>query len=223
MQTDSDAQLTRAGLAGDRRALDAIYRRYRPVVAATARRLLREPADADDAIQETFLIVFQRLAQLSDPSALCGWIARIATTRAHRVFRGRRRARRVWLDDPQPVLDRQPSSAVRPDLLAELALVGRGLELPLALHAAWILRHAGGLELEDIAARCGCSLATVKRRLADAQALIDRHVDRHVDHARPGVAGPRRDRDCRGQPTQVIATCRPVSTPSRTRDQFREP
>jgi RNA polymerase sigma-70 factor (ECF subfamily) len=177
MYTETDAQLARRGQAGDRRALDAIYRRYRPLVAATAHRLLRGAADADDTVQETFLIVFQRLAQLADPAALCGWIVQIAARRAHRVFRVRRLAQRMWLDDPQAAIDSQASSAARPDRLAELALLERALDMPPPLRTAWILRHADGIALDDIAVRCACSVATVKRRLTDAQAIIERHVD----------------------------------------------
>jgi RNA polymerase sigma-70 factor (ECF subfamily) len=176
MPTETDTQLVRRAQAGDRRALDTVYRRYQPLAAMTARRMLREAADADDAVQETFLVVFERIAQLADPAALCGWIVRIAVSCAHRVFRVRSVARRGSHDDPHAVLDRQASRAAGPDLLAELALLERTLDMPIKLRSPWILRHVGGIALEDIAARCACSVATVKRRLRGAQVIIERHL-----------------------------------------------
>jgi RNA polymerase sigma-70 factor, ECF subfamily len=199
MQTQSDAQLIHHARAGDRRALDEIYRRYQPLAATTARRMLREPADTDDAVQETFLIVFERIPQLVNPAALCGWIARIAVSCAHRVVRVRRLARRVWHDDPHAVLDRWASSAAGPDLLAELALVERALDIPLELRTPWILRHIGGIELDDIAMHCACSVATVKRRLCDAQAIIDHHVE----HGSRRTERPRTKRSDQGQPASA--------------------
>jgi RNA polymerase sigma-70 factor, ECF subfamily len=210
MQPPSDAQLAVRGAAGDRGALDEIYRRYRPIALATARRLLREPADADDAVQETFLLVFRHLAQLAEPGALSGWIARIAARRAHRVFRVRRLTHRHVLADPGAALDRQASGGARPDLVAELALLDDALDLPPALRAAWLGRHVGGLSLPDIAARRGWSLATTKRRLADARARIARHVGRDA----PGVDRPARAPvvgDSRPERVDAITTARSIS------------
>jgi DNA-directed RNA polymerase specialized sigma24 family protein len=44
---------------------------------------------------------------------------------------------------------------------------------------AWSLRHLEGERLEDVAERCGCSLATAKRWIATAQARLEKEI-RHV-------------------------------------------
>jgi RNA polymerase sigma-70 factor, ECF subfamily len=66
---------------------------------------------------------------------------------------------------------------VSTDQRAELALVDRLLRgMKPALRLAWMLRRVEGLELDEVALLCGCSLATAKRRIAEADAIVDRHV-----------------------------------------------
>lgn len=74
----ADAELVARAGRGDEWAHEAIYRRYVRLIAGIAQRLLRDPAEVDDVIQETFLIAFEQLPRLAAPSALRGWLARIA-------------------------------------------------------------------------------------------------------------------------------------------------
>lgn len=172
-----DAELVRRGCAGEVWAREQIYRRYADLVAATARRLLRSSDEVEDVVHETFLIAFERMAQLLDPRALRGWLAQIAVRQVHRRFR---RARfYAWFggEDPTPSLEAQASGEASPEQRAELALVDVALsEMPLPLRTAWVLRRAVGLPLDEVAVACDCSLATVKRRIAEADARVARHV-----------------------------------------------
>lgn len=86
----ADAELVRRALARDAWAEDLIYRRHAPRVASVARRLLRDPVEAADVTQETFLVAFERLATLTEPAAVGGRLARIAVSRVHRRWRWRR-------------------------------------------------------------------------------------------------------------------------------------
>ena len=66
---------------------------------------------------------------------------------------------------------------VSTDQRAELALVDRLLRgMKPALRLAWMLRRVDGLELGEVASLCDCSLATIKRRIVEADAIVDRHV-----------------------------------------------
>lgn len=169
---DSDALLVQRRRAGDQTAFTAIYRRHAPAAAAIAGRLLRNPSDVEDVVQETFLIVYEQLERLAEPAALRGWIARIAISRAHRRFRRRQLAQ----IDATAQVDQQISSDASPEQCAELALIDRALDMPLELRVPWMLRRALGERLEEVALACGCSLATVKRRVVDADAMLAHHV-----------------------------------------------
>ena len=172
-----DADLVRRAKRGDEWAHEMIYRRFVRLVASVAQRMLRNPSDVEDVVQETFLIAFEKIDQLGDAKALKGWLARIAVSRVHRKFRFRRWTRLWSAAELEASLEDQASDEATPEQRTELALIDDALAaMPLALRTPWILRHVLGHELADIAAACECSLATVKRRIADADAIVARHV-----------------------------------------------
>jgi RNA polymerase sigma-70 factor (ECF subfamily) len=172
-----DAELVERALAGDGWAREAMFRRHVMTVAAAARRLLRDSAEVDDVVQETFLIAFEQLPRLVRPAALRGWLLQIAISRVHRRFRSWRRWRLPPVEETAARLEEQAARGVSPEQRAELALVDRALEeLALPLRTAWVLRHVEGHSLEDTAAACACSLATVKRRITRAEEVVQRFL-----------------------------------------------
>jgi RNA polymerase sigma-70 factor, ECF subfamily len=177
----SDAELVRRARQRDDWAIETIYRRYVGLVASTAQRILRSDGDVDDVIQETFLIAYEQLDRLVDPAALRGWLARIAVSRVHRRFRWRKWTR-LWSGaELAASLHDQASTEASPEQRAELALIDRALaRLPLRLRVPWVLRHVVGYQLDDIATACECSLATIKRRIADADAIVADHLGEEV-------------------------------------------
>jgi RNA polymerase sigma-70 factor, ECF subfamily len=172
-----DAELVSRSLAGDAWASELMFRRYVKLVASTAQRLLRSDSDVDDIIQETFLIAFEQLDRLAEPAALRGWLARIAVSRVHRRFRWRKWTR-LWSGaELAASLHDQASEDASPDQRAELALIDRALgRMSLKLRTPWVMRHVIGYQLDDIATACECSLATIKRRLAEAEAIVADHL-----------------------------------------------
>ena len=173
----SDGDLVRRARGGEAWAHEMIYRRHVRVVATTAQRLLRNSSDVDDVVHETFLIAFEQIGRLLDADALRGWLVRIAVSRVHRRFRWRKFVAILGGEDPTALLEEQVSGGASPEQRAELALVDRALaRLPMKLRTPWVLRHVVGCGLEDVAAACECSLATVKRRIAEAETMVDRHL-----------------------------------------------
>lgn len=172
-----DVDLVRRAHRGDDWAHDMIYRRYVRLVASVAQRLLRNPTDVEDVVQETFLIAFEKIDQLVDARALKGWLARIAVSRVHRRFRFHRWTRLWSAAELEASLEDQACDGATQEQRAELALIDGALTaMSLSLRTPWVLRHVLGHELSDVAAACECSLATVKRRLAQAEAIVERHV-----------------------------------------------
>jgi RNA polymerase sigma-70 factor (ECF subfamily) len=175
----SDAQLVARALDGESWACEAIYRRYVNIVAATVRRMLRHRADTEDVVQDTFIIAFDQLAQLDDVAALRVWLVRIGVSRVHRVFRRRRVI--AWLtgDEAATSLAEQAAPGLGPAERTELALLDRALAtVAPARRTPWILRHVEGYAVGEIATICDCSPATVKRRIAEIDAKVRRHMQR---------------------------------------------
>ena len=109
---------------------------------------------------------------LKDPSALEPWLARVATHTARKIIRTR--SRRRWLrrfTDSAEEERYEPSAiAFAPEARQALRAVYRVLDvLPADERIAFSLRFIDGMELTEVAAACGVSLATIKRRLSKSE------------------------------------------------------
>jgi RNA polymerase sigma-70 factor, ECF subfamily len=178
-KTPSDAALVERALSGDRAAEEAIYLRHVAYVTALCARLLRAPSEVPDIVQDTFADVFGQLGSLRDRARLRHWITGIAVHKAHRRFRRRRLAALFGLaaDGDSGADSMAPRAGLSPEHAAELARLDRLLgTLADGDRASWLLRYAEGYSLFETAELCGCSLATVKRRIARADSAVRAHV-----------------------------------------------
>jgi RNA polymerase sigma-70 factor (ECF subfamily) len=157
--------------------LDGAFRAHAGFVASVALRVLGRPSEVDDLVQDVFLCVMPRLGDLREPAALRGWLAVITARLARRRLRSRRW--KVWLGvGADHDYTRLADGAASPQDRALLGELYRALDrLPVPQRLAWSLRHAEGLELAAIAEACECSLATVKRRIAAAEAALRIEVE----------------------------------------------
>jgi len=151
--------------------LGAVFRQYSGYVAAIAFRLLGRDNEIDDVVQEVFLAATRSLRNLREPAAIKGWLATVAVRVVRRKLR-RRRVRAFFGADVQPDYSEVVVAASQDKAL----LITRAYQildqLPVDEKIAWMLRHAEGEPLDAVATICGCSLATVKRRIAAAQAAL---------------------------------------------------
>jgi RNA polymerase sigma-70 factor (ECF subfamily) len=143
-------------------------------------RLLSRSAEAEDAVQDTFLEAFRDLEQLRVPVRFEAWLMQIATHQAYRRLRRSRLLSRLGLEHraDDATLEQLAAPECDPDLRFKLAELDATLrELDAELRLAWMLRMVEGCELMQIAELCGCSLATAKRRIARAREIIAQRVD----------------------------------------------
>ena len=170
-----DSALLEGLRRGDGAAYEALIQRYEKPVYNLVSRLVDDPADAADAVQEVFLRVFRKVAWFRGESSLKTWIYRIAINEARNQRRwfGRHRQREVgldaeesagkhgmWLEDQQPspfdiALDHETRALIE-DALNEVSPTFR---------AALVLREIEGLSYEEIAEILEVSLGTVKSRI----------------------------------------------------------
>jgi RNA polymerase sigma-70 factor, ECF subfamily len=175
-----DEALVERARAGDRWAEEALFRKHVDYIGALSFRLLRNHADADDVVQDTFVDALAQLRTLTTPAALRSWLTRIAVHKAHRRFR-RQKLRAFFglaQSTHEAVLEACAPADVSGEMRTELGLLDATLRtVPDVARAAWILRHVEGFSLEEVGKLCGCSLATAKRRIQRAQASVLAHVD----------------------------------------------
>jgi RNA polymerase sigma-70 factor (ECF subfamily) len=175
-----DGELVKRALDGEALALQLLYRRHVRAVTERVTRLLSRSAEAEDVVQDAFVEAFRDLPRLLDQSRFGPWLMRIAMHQVQRRFRRRRLLARFGLD--RGCDDARLASIADPGLSPELSLelrrVDAGLaRLPGELRLAWMLRYVEGCELLDAAEQCGCSLATIKRRIQRADELLRPLID----------------------------------------------
>jgi RNA polymerase sigma-70 factor (ECF subfamily) len=138
---------------------------------AIAYRILGRPADVDDLLQDLYIIAARDLKDLSNDFAVRRWFT-VATVRlARRVARQQRIRAFFALDDPE--VPEVVAPGATPEQRAEVTRLFSVLEqLPLDQRIAWTLRRLEGLQLDEVALACKCSLATAKRHIAHADDII---------------------------------------------------
>lgn len=82
-----DPEVVAAIMAGDPAGLAEAYDKYAVPLYTYCRSLLREPADAADAVHDTFLIAAAKLRGLRDPGRLRGWLYSVARNECRRRLR----------------------------------------------------------------------------------------------------------------------------------------
>ncbi len=151
---------------------DEVARAFRMHAAAIAARgmvMLGSAEEADDLVQEVFLRAFRAIGSLSDPAAVRSWLLTIAAREALRRLRKRKFSRLFWGThdvDFESLADPSASQEIK----LQIGTLFRALDrLPAELRVAWVLRYLENATSEAIAAECGWSLSTTKRRIAKAQ------------------------------------------------------
>lgn len=182
-----DAALVRAAQAGEPSALGAVLERHRARLHAVAVGMLGHGADAEDAVQDAFLIALRRIGELPDPTAAGGWLVAILVN----VCRAQLRRPAHELPVDEPVEPRGALDAVEQsvDRGALRDWVWTALErLPDPQRVAVLLRHfSSASSYEAIAELCAVPVGTVRSRLNAARArladeLLATAAQAHRDH-----------------------------------------
>jgi len=183
----SDAALVVAARAGEEWAREALFRRYAPLVNGLAFRLMGRDEDVDDLVQDSFVEALRSLGRLDAPQAFASWLSSIVVRTCGKLLRRRQLMRRFGLRRTGDAMDFDAlvSPTAPPDAIAELSAVYDIVQgLPTDVRVVLILRRVEGHSLEEIAALTGASLATIKRRVAEGEHLLERRLtrvsDRHV-------------------------------------------
>jgi RNA polymerase sigma-70 factor (ECF subfamily) len=161
----TDAILLRRHVAGDPDAFGLLFRRHSGRLWAVALRIVCDPDDAADALQEAMLSAFRRAGDFRGESAVTTWLHRIVVNASLDLLR-RRSARSVsWSGDPDdlPVPEpRQGVSSTESRLDVDAAM----RTLPPPQRAALVLVDMLGYSVADASAILGVSEGTVKSRCA---------------------------------------------------------
>ena len=186
------AELAAQAAHGDNAAFEALMRRYNRRLFRTARAILRDDAEAEDALQEAYIQAYRALASFRGDAELSTWLARIVANEA--LQRLRKRARRAEIVPLQRAADTEleqvsdTDTDKAPEMGAARAEMRRLLEsqidaLPDAYRAVFMLRAVEELSVEESAAVLQIPEATVRTRLFRARGLLREGLSRDIDVA----------------------------------------
>jgi len=166
---EPNAALVAGLVAGEAEAWTELVDRYGGYVERLVAGVLGVDVDIGDVVQEVFVRVIERIHQLREPGALKGWIASVTVFTARAHIRRRRRWRWIRFSAPGDIPD-VPGWSSTPESKPLVSATYRLLDaLPEGERTAFSLRFIAEMELTEVAAACGVSLATVKRLLARAE------------------------------------------------------
>jgi RNA polymerase sigma-70 factor (ECF subfamily) len=197
VKTDPDRELVEACQVGEPTGLDGafrqLYEQYKDRVYNVCYRISGNPTDALDASQETFGILFRKIAEFRFESKFSSWVYRIAVNASIDLKRrtatrwiasldaqaeaGTSEHTRAELGDERT--EAPPAAAARHELETEIQdAIAR---LSPKMRAITVLRYVESLSYEEIAEVLQISLGTVKSRLSRAHEALDRELTPVLD------------------------------------------
>jgi RNA polymerase sigma-70 factor, ECF subfamily len=175
-RTMDDEALLERSRHGDRDAFAALVNRYQDELYTMALRLLDNPADAADVVQETFLRAYTHLPELRGTTAR-GWLYRVAVNCSHDVQRRAIRRPADPLEDAEGKIVDLPDPALGPEgstLQRErVAALGAALQsVPSVFRIAVVLRDVNDLTYEEISEALRVPVGTVRSRLNRGRTML---------------------------------------------------
>ena len=183
-------------------------RRYNPRLFRVARSILKNQAEAEDALQEAYVQAYRNIGGFRGEAEVATWLTRIVINQALMQLRKRKRERDVVpFGNQDPDRDAQEADVADPRAESPSDVTLRGEvrkiierridELPVAFRTVFMMREVEEMTVHETAECLGIAEATVRTRLFRARALLRDSLERDMDTAKADVFsfdGPRCDR-----------------------------
>ncbi len=177
-----DQQLVERVQRGDQRAFALLVEKYQRKLGRLLGRMIRDSAEVEDVVQESFIKAYRALPNFRGDSAFYTWLYRIGinTAKNHLVAMGRRPnlTSDIEVEDAENFED---GDELRTMDTPETELMGKEIAktvndameaLPEELKSAISLREIEGLSYEEIASLMNCPIGTVRSRIFRAREAI---------------------------------------------------
>lgn len=189
----TDTELAQRVAAKDHEAFRIMMKRHNQTLFRVARAILKDDAEAEDAVQEGYLLAYSAMGSFRGDAKLSTWLVRIVANEAIGRFRKRNRSAEVIRLDgevPEDISedDMNESQPERPERAAVRAETRKLLEtkideLPDAFRAVFVLRAVEEMSVEETAAALGIPEATVRTRFFRARSQLREALSKEIDVA----------------------------------------
>lgn len=181
-ERDVDRVLVECVLNGDKRAFELLVFKYQRKLMRLVLYFVKDHAEAEDIVQETFIKAYRALSNFRGDSAFYTWLYRIGvnTAKNHLMSQSRRVPTTTdtnsqdaeMLDDANGLRESNtPESVLESKQLARTVNDAMG-SLPEELRIAISLREIEGLSYDEIAVLMRCPIGTVRSRIFRARETI---------------------------------------------------
>jgi len=196
LDASSDTELVNLAIAGHDAAFSQIMRRHNRLLFRTARSILKNDDDTQDALQEAYLRAWRALASFRSDAKLSTWLVRIVVNEALGRLRrsGVQPAQVVPLnatidaDGETPEMQMQANPDDQPEPTAVRAQIRQQIEaridsLPDSFRSVFMLRGVEELSVEETALALDIPEATVRSRFFRARGILREGLSRDIDMA----------------------------------------
>jgi len=173
VSAESDGALIRQVLDGDTDAYAGLVARYRDRLGRYAVRMLGNMADAEEALQDTFIRGYRSLARCNDPGRFGAWIFGILVNRCRTIGAQRARRQRSVVTD-EAVLARASVGDTAEDHAWREAIEWALARIPPANREAFLLKYVEELSYDEMSDVTGASISALKMRVLRAREELQR-------------------------------------------------
>ena len=190
----ADGELAARVAAGDPLAFEVLMRKHNRMLYRVARAVLRDDAEAEDALQLAYLRAYQAIGSYRGDSKLSTWLTRIVVNESLMRVRKRRREGMVipleslagesdmaMIEDIESPVERPDAAAMRRE--TRLTIERHIDALPEVFRTVFVLRALEELSVEETAASLDIPEATVRTRFFRARGLLREALAREIDLA----------------------------------------
>ncbi len=176
-----DQQLVGMVQQGDRCAFDRLVTRYRGRLLRLILRIVHDPADAEDVLQDTLVRAYRAINAFRGDASFYTWLFRIGVNTANGFMSGRQHRMDACTESADPAsaaaIAKRDTDPITPEdilLGKEMAdIVDRAVASLAPEHSAAITMHeVDGMSYQQIADRMLCPIGTVRSRIANARHVI---------------------------------------------------
>jgi RNA polymerase sigma-70 factor, ECF subfamily len=191
-----DPELVERIRQGDSRAFEALMRRHNQALYRTARAILRDDAEAEDAVQDAYIHAYRSLDAFRGEASVRTWLVRITANEAlMRLRRNRRSAEVIPIDHEhgealmREIPDTQDPGPERSAMDGQMRrTIERCIdELPDLYRPVFVMRAVQEMTVEETAEALQMPEATVRTRFFRARALMRAALEGRMDQALSGA------------------------------------
>lgn len=186
----SDKQIFQRVLQGEKQLFELIMRRYNRKLFRIARSVLKSDAEAEDALQESYILAYSHMHEFNGPLNAGAWLAKITINESLGRLRRSAGVKEQLVQFNSDYFSAMTNQVIETTSSPEyitgadkiMQLIESAIDkLPRNYRTVFVLRAVEQLSVDETAEYLNINPATVKTRFHRAKSLLKKSLDRHVE------------------------------------------